>query len=245
MRVHGSFPQWNCGFSKSSGCRLNPSRRKARRIPFKCFTPDNNFYLWCLLVWSITHLAILVLLVTVHFLTARNFDRWPEWAQITWRVVESMLFIGFAASAVFSFFSQRLNYTLRWYIITDRSLRIRTGILAMQELTMTFSNIQEIRISAGPLQNLLKLADVEVHSAGGGSGGKSGGGGHVGRFEGVSNANEIRDLMVERLRQYRDSGLGEAGHEIHSAEDHAVDAARAVLAEVRALRDQLSSSASG
>ena len=93
----------------------------------------------------------------------------PEWAQITWRIAEWLAVLAFATSAVFTFFSQRLNYALRWYIVTDRSLRIRTGVLSIQELTMTFSNIQEIRVSAGPLQNLLKLADVEVQSAGGGS----------------------------------------------------------------------------
>jgi uncharacterized membrane protein YdbT with pleckstrin-like domain len=148
--------------------------------------------------------------------------------------------LAFTTSLVFTFFSQRLNYLLRWYIISDRSLRIRTGVLSMQELTMTFSNIQEIRVTAGPLQNLLKIADVEVSSAGGGG---SAGGGHTGRFEGVSNANAIRDLMVERLRQYRDSGLGEAPAHGGPAPDHVIDAARAVLAEARALREQLNGQA--
>jgi hypothetical protein len=63
-------------------------------------------------------------------------------------------------------------------------------------------------------------------------------------FEGVSNANAIRDLMVERLRQYRDSGLGEVAHETHPGEDQAVDAARAVLAETRSLREYLARSIS-
>jgi hypothetical protein len=60
----------------------------------------------------------------------------------------------------------------------------------------------------------------------------------MGCFEGVSNANAIRDLLVERLRQYRDSGLGEAVPE-HPSEDRAIDAARAVLAETRALSGHL------
>ena len=110
---------------------------------------------------------------------------------------------------------------------------------------MTFSNIQEIRVAAGPLQNLLKLADVEVQSAGGGSG-PGNASGHVGRFQGVSNANAIRDLIVERLRQYRDSGLGESQHSLASnSPDQAVTAARLVLAEARALRAGLTSSAAG
>lgn len=164
----------------------------------------------------------------------------PEWAKITWLSVEVLAALVFTTSVVLGFLSQRLNYALCWYIVTDRSLRIRTGVLTVQELTMTFSNIQEIRITAGPLQKLLNIADLEVQSAGGGS--EKGGGGHVGRFKGVSNANAIRDLMVERLRQYRDSGLGETAPYHGPASDNAVDAARDVLAEARALRAQLASS---
>jgi len=206
------------------------------------FHAGRNYYKLCLLVWFVSHFLILAGLLGVHFLISIPFPRMPAWAQITWRSIEWLAVLVFTASVVFTYFSQRLNYALRWYIVTDRSLRIRTGVLSMQELTMTFSNIQEIRVTAGPLQNLLKLADVEVQSAGGGSGAK-GGGGHTGRFKCVSNANAIRDLMVERLRQYRDSGLGEPSAPSVPAPDHVIDAARAVLAEARALRQQLASSA--
>jgi uncharacterized membrane protein YdbT with pleckstrin-like domain len=206
------------------------------------FHAGRNYYTWCLLVWFFSHLLALAGLAAVHVIVSLFFLRMPEWAQILSRLSEWLAAIAFVSSVIFTFFSQRLNYALRWYIITDRSLRIRTGVLRMQELTMTFSNIQEIRVTAGPIQNLLKLADVEVQSAGGGAGvGKSSS--HVGRFEGVSNANAIRDLMVERLRQYRDSGLGEAALETGVSKEHTMEAARGVLAEARALREQLTSSA--
>jgi uncharacterized membrane protein YdbT with pleckstrin-like domain len=201
------------------------------------FHAGRNYYTLCLLVWFLSHLLILVGLIGAHFVVSRSFAQMPEWARITWRIAEWLAVLAFATSVVFTFFSQRLNYALRWYIVTDRSLRIRTGVLNIQELTMTFSNIQEIRVSAGPLQNFLKLADVEVQSAGGGS---KDGGGHIGRFKSVSNANAIRDLMVERLRQFRDSGLGEPATHGGPATDQAIDAARAVLAEARALRTRLS-----
>jgi membrane protein YdbS with pleckstrin-like domain len=199
------------------------------------FHAGRNLYILCLLIWFISHLATLVGLMALHHVTGITSVRWPEWAQLAWRVIEPLLFVAFAGSAFLTFFSQRLNYRLRWYIVTDHGLRIRSGILAMEELTMTFSNIQEIRLSAGPIQNLLKIANVEVHSAGGGSGGKKGDDGHMGCFEGVSNANAIRDLMLERLRQYRDSGLGEAPPPAHPTENQALDAARVVLAETRSL----------
>lgn len=52
----------------------------------------------------------------------------------------------------YSYLLQRLNYELSWYIVTDRSLRIRIGIWIVEEITMTFDNIQNLRITAGPLQ---------------------------------------------------------------------------------------------
>jgi hypothetical protein len=108
----------------------------------------------------------------------------------------------------------------------------------MNELTMTYSNIQEIRVASGPLQLLLGIADVEVQAAGGGGDGQHGGG-HVGRFNGVAHAPEIRDLIVDRLRQYRDSGLGEAPHAAVTQPASDLAAARTVLDEARALRAAL------
>jgi uncharacterized membrane protein YdbT with pleckstrin-like domain len=136
----------------------------------------------------------------MHFSLLNISPRWPEWAVLLWRTVELVVLAIFVVCAAFSYFAQRLNYRLRWYMITDRSLRIRSGVVSLKELTMTVSNIQEIRLSDGPISNALKIADVEVHSASGGSDAKGRSGGHIGRFEGVSNANAIRDLLVERLR---------------------------------------------
>ena len=105
---------------------------------------------------------------------------------------------------------------------------------------MTFANIQELRVTSGPLQKLLGIADLEVRSAGGGSSGPhgSGGGGHIGRFEGVDNANAIRDLISDRLRQYKDSGLGDH-HEPQSEHSTLLTEAEHLLAEARALREVL------
>ena len=106
---------------------------------------------------------------------------------------------------------------------------------------MTYGNVQEIRVSAGPLQQLLGLADVEVHAAG--SEGDKHGGGHIARLEGLANANDIRDLIVERLRHYRDAGLGDSHPVAESGSASELAAARLMLTEVRALRACLSQEA--
>ena len=203
------------------------------------FQSGRNYYALCLLSWLAFNILILFVLAAMHQIGGKLSPRLPEWAQQLLNVAEWLAVVAFLAFAVFTFYAQKLDYTLRWYIITDRSLRIRTGVFYVEELTMTFSNIQDIRVSAGPLQNFLKLADVEVHSAGGGSGSKGGAGGHVGRFEDVSNANEIRELLVERLRTYRDSGLGESAPVTGALTGQANEAALLALKEAQALRAQM------
>lgn len=107
----------------------------------------------------------------------------------------------------------RLEFEQRWYIVTDRSLRIRSGLVSVQETTMSFANVQQVTVTQGPLQRLLGIADVRVRSAGGGGGGEQEHGRddsmHTGVFHGVDNAPVIRDLILERLRQFRAAGLGD------------------------------------
>jgi membrane protein YdbS with pleckstrin-like domain len=152
-----------------------------------------------------------------------------------------------------TFLLARLDYDQRWYMVTDRSLRIRHGVWKISESTMSFANIQQVVVTQGPLQRLLGLSDVKVQSAGGG-----GGGGdphehhnrddmHLGLFHSVTNGSEIRDLILERLRRFRESGLGDPEEKIAPAalstpatvNPELLAAARELAAEARALRMSL------
>ncbi len=202
----------------------------------RVFRAGRNFYFFQLAGWALVNIGLLVLLLSLDYAGTRILAnaRVPDWVPVAWFVLVALEILAFLATLPVTFIAQRLNYLLRWYIVTDHSLRIRTGIFSMQELTMTFANIQEIRVSANPLQNLLAIADVQVQSAGGGSGSDGASSGHIGRFQGVANANEIRDLMVERLRQYRDGGLGESVKSTDGVDE--TSAALAVLSAAKALR---------
>jgi membrane protein YdbS with pleckstrin-like domain len=209
----------------------------------RVFRAGRNYYLWLLMMWALGALAATVAVLTLSLPLVAAVMRGPRWAQITAGAGLVLVWIAYLATAAVTLVSRRLNYSLRWYMVTDRSLRIRTGIFGMNELTMTYSNIQEIRVASGPLQQLLQIADVEVQAAGGGGDGKSGGGGHVGRFSGVAHATDIRDLIVERLRHYRDSGLGETPHLTASPSASDLAAAKDVLDAARALRTALATTA--
>jgi membrane protein YdbS with pleckstrin-like domain len=205
----------------------------------RVFRSGRNYYRWRLALWFSANVGALTLLAAVLFGLAQPIKAGPPRSQYIAEVLMVLLVTVFLVSAFFTFLQQRMNYELRWYVVTDRCLRIRSGILNVHEITTTFANIQEVRLSSGPLQKLLGLADVEVHSAGGGSG-RGSSGSHVARFEGVDNAPEIRDFILVRLRQYRDSGLGEKDQSRSLAfSDGSQAAAQTVLTEARALRAAL------
>lgn len=161
--------------------------------------------------------------------------------------LEGLAWLGFIIQLPIGFLVARIDYAFRWYILSDRSLRIREGLVSIQEKTMTFANIQQVSIQQNPVQRLFGIADVKVETAGGG-GSSSGRSGHTEHlheayFHGVSNAGEIRDVILARVRLHRDAGLGE-GHAVERTETSApsaaaLDAARELLTEMRALRQAL------
>jgi uncharacterized membrane protein YdbT with pleckstrin-like domain len=204
----------------------------------RVFNAGRNYFTWRLIVWGIANAAIaLGLVVAFGFSFAPTL---PPLVRTIWLIVVAGAAGVFVVSLPVTYFLQRLNYEMRWYIVTDRSLRIRSGVVWLREITMTFANIQGIRVNSNPIQLLLGLANVEMQSAGGGGANAHGqtSSGHTAEFEGVDNAAAVRDLIVERLRVYRDSGLGEKT--LDAREPPAVAAAREVLQETAALRNALS-----
>jgi membrane protein YdbS with pleckstrin-like domain len=176
----------------------------------------------------------------------------PGWFFVIW-FLELMGLLFYLSQMVLTYAALRLDYELRWYVVTDRSLRIRTGIWRVQELTMSFANLQQVVLSQGPVQRLLGIADVLVQSAGGGGSEhghkKHEGSLHAGYFHGVDNAAEVRDLILARLRHFRETGLGDPDEarqtvpvstpSASATYADAVMASRELLQETRQLRSTL------
>jgi hypothetical protein len=196
---------------------------------------------------------------------ARNPEFVPRWHIDVWLlIVEIGGFIIALAQIPFTYAMVRMDYEYRWYLVTDRSLRIRAGLTNIRETTFSFANIQQIVVKQGPLQRLLGLADVVVTTAGGGGHQQPQPGQslqteplHQGVFHAVENAEEIRDLITERLRVLKSAGLGDpddpdsshpatpraddSGKFPHPVVSHAaaLDAGRELLVEARRLRQVL------
>lgn len=180
----------------------------------------------------------------------------PPWALPVLWVLKGAGILAYLAQLPVTYAIARLDFEMRWYMVTDRSLRIRHGVWKINESTMSFANIQQVEVSQGPLQRMLGLADVRVQSAGGGGGEREHKHGteddmHHGLFHSVTNAPEIRDLILERLRRFRESGLGDPEEKNQAIAPETVTsvasaqggdllaAARELAAEARALRTAL------
>ncbi len=212
----------------------------------RIFRAGKNYFRYKLIVWGISHLMMLMAFATI--IPVMLFNA-PEGSglQTMFRILAVILIIGLPIEMLLTYFLLRLDFEMRWYIVTDRSLRIREGILSVREKTITFANIQNMTVRQGPVQRLLGLADLEVSTAGGGGGdpsGKKGAGEdqRTGYFRGVDNAEEIRERIEVGVRRHQGAGLGDReDQKREAAPDSAVEAARRLLEEIRSLKSQLTS----
>ena len=156
--------------------------------------------------------------------------------------VSAGVFLVMLAHTLFSLAVLRLDYEKRLYVVTDRSLRVREGVMTVREMTVTFANIQNVAVMQGPIQRALGLADLQVETAGGGAAHANqkqlGPNLHVAWFRGIANAGEVKVLIQDRLRKLKDAGLGD--HDDHAPPAAPapafLEALRAVHAEACALR---------
>ena len=132
-------------------------------------------------------------------------------------VIPLLLFAVFKAAVLYV--AARLDYEMRWYVVTDRSLLIRQGVWIVREITLTFANAQNVHVRQGPVERLFGFSNVEVDTAGGGGKNKERGAqGHRAVLRGLDHAPQVRDLVLDLLRRHRAAGLGDPDDAQHQAQ---------------------------
>ena len=117
---------------------------------------------------------------------------------------------------IFAFVAIHLRYDTTWYVISDRSMRLRRGIWIIHETTITFENIQNLKIQQGPVQRYFGISDLIVETAGGGASSHSDSTdrslliANRGIFEGVANTDQLQARILKRLRAVKSTGLGDS-----------------------------------
>ena len=181
-------------------------------------------------VWALAVLAVcaLILAVDVRFI---------------FLVIPLLLFAAFKAAVLYV--AARLDYEMRWYVVTDRSLLIRQGVWIVREVTLTFANAQNVHVRQGPVERLFGFSNVEVDTAGGG--GKKdehGSQSHRAVLRGLDDPQPVRELILGLLRRQRAAGLGDPDEQQHHARPHAPSPLNAallgeILSEAKRLRQAL------
>jgi membrane protein YdbS with pleckstrin-like domain len=149
------------------------------------------------------------------------------------------------------YFLIRLDYDMRFYVLTDRSLRIRRGALTIEESTYTFANVQNLTLHQGPLERWLGITHLQIDTAGGGVQRATREGAevlhHQGRIDGIDpkTATELRERILRLVRGYRDAGLGDEPQAAAPAdatlESQRAAVLRAIIEELRQIHPPASS----
>lgn len=206
----------------------------------RVFRAAPGYFRYSLLTWGLGQAGALIGLVgsTVGF----DFVELGPWTRFL-EAAAPLLFVLFVVQLAVSLAVLRLGYEMRWYMVSDRALRIRRGIFSVREQTVTVVNIQNMAVKRGPVQRLFGIADLEIRTASGGDSDDDDDSLSRGLLEGLDNAEEVRDLLLASLRRRRDAGLGDPDDgsaaptpETAPAAGSVLAAARDLLAECRALR---------
>lgn len=166
-------------------------------------------------------------------------------------VLEGLALLTFFVQLMGSAALLRLGWEQRRYLVGDDTVRLREGLFTVREQTFTVANIQNMLVRQGPIQHLLGVADLEISTAGGGSGKSDDDDGahglHVGRLRNLDDASGVRDRLRRALETHRHAGLGDeqpvAVEVAVSGSTQAVTAALALRDEARALVAELRASA--
>jgi membrane protein YdbS with pleckstrin-like domain len=186
-----------------------PEPPRGSHASVRVFRASPRYLTWRLLRYYASALLALVGL-SIGFVASLAEEEWAGLVLVCLSAAPVVLGLGLA------WFGVRIDYELRYYVVTDRSLRLREGWWTVREKTITYANVQNLRVVQGPIQRLLGIQDLRVETAGGGGAaggkGKRERGTHEVDVAGVENAPEIRDLVLGYLRRVgarEGGGLGD------------------------------------
>jgi len=159
-------------------------------------------------------------------------------------IVAAVVLLFFGPLLFVRYFCVRVDYELRYYVLTDRSVRVRQGAWLVEEKTITYANVQNVRVEQGPLQRMFGFSSVRIDTAGGGmvqAGNHAMAQPHGVTLSGIEDAAAMRDSILEAVRRRTDAGLGDGDERAASVDGGwspaRIAALRDVAAGARALRE--------
>jgi membrane protein YdbS with pleckstrin-like domain len=102
----------------------------------------------------------------------------------------------------------RVDFELRHYLVGDRSLRVAQGAWTREEVTLSYANVQNLEVNQGPLERFFGFKSLTISTAGADStpGNENS---HLVTLVGLTDADELRALILGMLKEHKDAGLGD------------------------------------
>jgi uncharacterized membrane protein YdbT with pleckstrin-like domain len=205
----------------------------------KVFHAAPAFFHYRIALWLMVRASTLLFIVgpTVALEAAVRGEASVPWiVRALIYVIEGGALTAWLVSLPIGYALARLDFEQRWYVVTDRSLRIREGVVIVKDMTLTFANVQNVTVEQGPMQRAFGIADLRVQTAGGGGGDQPGQPSmHTGFLRGLDNAPQLRELVMARLRVGNDAGLGDPDDHVRGPEAQITRATQELLEAARAL----------
>jgi len=213
------------------------------------FRPGKPYLLYLRLAWLPKQAIGLLVLIASAFWWHGWFLRYtsrlgyfsPETWYTIYLAIEAIAVIAFAVQALATWIALRWNYERRFYVLTDRCLRIQEGTWTFRERTFTLSRLQQVGLQQNPLQRLLGLSDIVVSTAGGGSKSKAEEGGgeeeslHAGHLRGLFDPIPVREHLVARMKAHLDGGLGDEASKRPESPPELLESIQSVRMEIQCL----------
>ena len=155
-------------------------------------------------------------------------------------LLAALLWLFVLGSLGFSLVALRIDYELRHYLVGDKSLRVSHGAVVHREVTLSYANVQNLEVTAGPFETLFGIKSLTISTAGGSA--RPGEANlHQATLEGLRNADEVKRLILGMLKGQKDAGLGEPAEAAHSGglDTAALEEVRAAAINLRNVAESL------
>jgi len=157
------------------------------------------------------------------------------WAYVGWFLLGNAIWIGIAM-AVIGPYCRSVSYEL-----TDEEVRVHKGIITHTVQTVPFAAVTNVELKRGPFDRLLGLGTINVHTAGYSQQSTA-----EASLTGIADYDEVAQTINDAVRGYRARGgpsiVAGPGPTAEAAPSGAEDTLKDILAELRALRSDLTAS---
>jgi hypothetical protein len=108
----------------------------------RLFRAAPNYYRYLLVLWAVNTTAIfLAVVIGFGAPLAGVLSSRQKWGAAVLAILFGLALVLTLVLRLISLAIVALNFEKRWYLVTDRSLRVREGIVTVREATVTFANI--------------------------------------------------------------------------------------------------------